>query len=102
MQSPEGERSTTIGCYLEIVDNERLVWTDALLPGYRPASRTGTACGPFVFTATILLEAQNGGTRYTAIAAHCDEASRTQHEEMGFHEGWGAALDQLVTLAKTL
>jgi uncharacterized protein YndB with AHSA1/START domain len=25
-----------------------------------------------------------------------------QHEEMGFHQGWGTALDQLVAYAKTL
>ena len=29
---------------------------------------------------------------------HADEAACTQHSEMGFAEGWRAALDQLVAL----
>jgi hypothetical protein len=29
---------------------------------------------------------------------HADESSCQQHAEMGFADGWGAALDQLVTL----
>ena len=37
MQSPEGQDFPNVGCYLEVVENKKLVWTDALLPGYRPA-----------------------------------------------------------------
>jgi uncharacterized protein YndB with AHSA1/START domain len=29
---------------------------------------------------------------------HGDEESRKSHEKMGFKEGWGKALDQLVAL----
>lgn len=29
MRSPEGQEHDNLGCYLEIVDNERLVWTVA-------------------------------------------------------------------------
>jgi len=29
---------------------------------------------------------------------HGNEESRRKHEEMGFHEGWGKALDQLVAV----
>jgi hypothetical protein len=29
---------------------------------------------------------------------HADKAGVEQHIEMGFHEGWGAATDQLVAL----
>jgi uncharacterized protein YndB with AHSA1/START domain len=80
MRSPEGQEFPNIGCYLEIVPNERLIWTDALLPGYRPAEN------PF-FTAILSLESQGSGTRYTAIALHRDEDGRKKHEEMGFQEG---------------
>ena len=38
MRSPEGKEFPNVGCYLEVVPNERLVWTDALLPGYRPSA----------------------------------------------------------------
>ena len=31
-------------------------------------------------------------------AMHADAEGSKRHDEMGFHEGWGAALDQLVAL----
>jgi len=31
---------------------------------------------------------------------HRDPAGRQRHEEMGFHEGWGTVLDQLVEYAQ--
>ena len=90
MRSPEGELFPNVGCYLEVVPNECLVWTDALLPGYRPAPE------PF-FTAVVMMESDGkGGTRYTAIAIHRDEDGRKRHEAMGFHEGWGQVFDQMV------
>jgi hypothetical protein len=33
---------------------------------------------------------------------HADAASRKRHEDLGFRDGWGAALDQLITLTKTM
>ncbi len=96
MRSPEGEvMPPDPGCYLEVVENRKLVFTDALGPGFRPKTK------PF-FTATILLEPAGSGTRYTAIAMHVGEEGRKQHEEMGFFDGWGKALDQLVEVARTL
>jgi uncharacterized protein YndB with AHSA1/START domain len=95
MKSPDGEESPSVGCYLEVIPNERLIWTDALLPGYRPSPN------PF-FTAVVTLEPRGSGTRYTAMAIHGDEATRKRHEQMGFYEGWGQTLDQLVALAKRM
>ena len=94
MRSPEGQEFPNVGCYLEIVPNERLVWTDALLPGYRPSTE------PF-FTVVLTLEPRGNGTLYTALAMHPDEEVRKKHEEMGFHQGWGQVLDQLVAYIKT-
>jgi uncharacterized protein YndB with AHSA1/START domain len=95
MRSPEGKDFPNVGCVLEVVPQERLVWTDALFPGYRPSAK------PF-FTAIIALEKRGKGTRYTATAIHRDAAGRKQHEEMGFHTGWGKALDQLVAYVKSI
>lgn len=95
MRSPEGEDFPTVGCYLDIVPYERIIWTDALLPGFRPAEN------PFV-TAVIALEAQRNRTRYTATAMHLDTATRDRHAELGFFDGWGTALDQLVQHARTM
>jgi uncharacterized protein YndB with AHSA1/START domain len=97
MRTPEGQvMDEGAGCILEVVENERLVWTGALGPGFRP---TGTE---FPFTAIITMEPSAAGTKYRAVAVHGSKDLRDQHEKMGFVEGWGAALDQLVALAKTL
>jgi uncharacterized protein YndB with AHSA1/START domain len=100
MRSPEGEEFDNVGCILEVLPPRRLVWTGALLPGYRPLGRDAEARFPFLFTAVISLEPHDGGTKYTALAIHADEAGRDAHAAMGFHAGWGAALDQLVALMK--
>jgi uncharacterized protein YndB with AHSA1/START domain len=55
------------------------------------------------FTAIIELEPTgSGGTRYRAIAMHQSPEDAKQHAEMGFVDGWGEALAQLVALVKTL
>jgi uncharacterized protein YndB with AHSA1/START domain len=95
MRGPDGEEVSVQGIFLEVVENERLVFTDALEPGYRLARN------PF-FTAIITLEEHAGGTRYTARALHKDDADREKHEQMGFHEGWGRCLDQLTELVARL
>ena len=73
------------------------MWTSALGPGFRPNVVEDVA-----FTAIISLEPTSSGTRYTAVAMHSDAVVSARHAEMGFQEGWGAALDQLVAVAKEL
>lgn len=103
MQSPEGQQFPNAGCYLEVIRNEKLTWTNALLPGFRPAV-LDTTCGDeeaqFFFTATIELAAHDSGTRYIATVIHGEEAARKRHAAMGFEQGWGTALDQLVACIK--
>jgi uncharacterized protein YndB with AHSA1/START domain len=54
------------------------------------------------FTAIVELErTPSGGTKYRAIAMHQDPEGRKMHDEMGFHDGWGAVFDQLVELMKS-
>jgi uncharacterized protein YndB with AHSA1/START domain len=100
MRSPEGQEFPNVGCYLEVVPKERIVWTDALQPGFRPADKA--ILGTFFITAVITMQPEGSGTRYKAVALHRDEAGRKQHEEMGFHEGWGTVLDQLVEHMKAV
>jgi uncharacterized protein YndB with AHSA1/START domain len=88
MRSPEGKEYPNVGCYLEIVPAERLVWTDALLPGFRPSEDP-------LFTAVLSLEPRGTGTRYSVTALHRDASVRQRHEEVGFRDAWGTALDQL-------
>ena len=93
MRGPDGEEGGGTGCILEVVPERRLVWTGALLPGFRPSV---SEFGVPVFTAVIEMEPAGDGSRYTAIVRHADAAGCTVHHDMGFHAGWGAALDQLV------
>jgi uncharacterized protein YndB with AHSA1/START domain len=80
------------GVFLEIVRNERLVWTDAFGPGWRPSAK------PFMTAIITFEDAGPGKTKYTARALHWSAADRDEHEKMGFREGWGQCLDQLVAL----
>ena len=99
MCSPEGQQFPNLGCYLEIVPDEKLVWTNALAPGFRP---TNPSFVNIPFTAIIALETLGTGTKYTAMAMHRDEEGRSKHEAMGFEQGWGKALEQLVAVAKNM
>lgn len=94
MRSPEGEDFPNLGCYLELVPNRKLVWTDALEAGYRPSRQEPHLS--LRFTASVLLEPHGKGTKYTAIAMHSDDTSREKHDAMGFQAGWDKALEQLV------
>ena len=105
MRSPEGQEFPNEGCWLEVIENKKLVWTGALKQGYRPRQPgygPEDANCPFLFTAVILLEPHGSGTMYTAIAIHADKEGAKKHADMGFHEGWGKTLDQLVALAKRM
>lgn len=95
MQSPEGVKYPNEGSVLEVIPNERLVWTSALGKGFRPLE------SDMPFTGMILLEDHPEGTKYTARCLHKTAAHRQQHADMGFEQGWGICLDQLVALMKT-
>ena len=91
MRGPDGTESPMQGVYLEVVKNERLVFTDAYTKAWEPSEK------PF-FTGIITFEDEGGKTRYTARALHWTVADREAHEKMGFHEGWGQCADQLAEL----
>ena len=102
MVSPEGLRVPNLGTYLEVVPQDRLVWTNALGPGFRPATARLDVTGPphFFFTAKIELRDAEQGTHYRATVLHGNEVDCQQHAAMGFEQGWGIALDQMVTMIK--
>lgn len=89
MRSPDGGEFPNTLCLLEVTPCERLIMTDALQAGYRPSAN------PF-FTAVVEMERRGAGTYYKAMAIHSDEHNRKKHEEMGFHDGWGTVLTQMV------
>lgn len=101
MHGPEGQKIPNSGCILEAIPNQKLVWTSALLEGFRPQPKPENGAN-ILFSAIIYLEPNGDGTKYTAIAIHQDQNGCNQHRQMGFHEGWGAALNQLIEVTKTL
>lgn len=95
LAGPGGERFEHRACYLEVVPERRLIYTEALAAGFRP-QRPSHAVP--VYTAIIALAPDGTGTRYTATVRHVDADGARRHADMGFHAGWGAALDQLIEL----
>jgi uncharacterized protein YndB with AHSA1/START domain len=92
MHGPDGNEFPNPGVILEVVKNEKLVFTDAYTSAWEPSAK------PFM-TAIITFADEAGKTRYTARVLHWTAADRKAHEDMGFHQGWGLCTDQLAALA---
>ena len=84
------------GVYLEVVDEERLVFTDTYSEGWKPAA------DPFMTAIIEFADDGNGGTIYTATARHRSPEARQSHEDMGFYDGWGTVATQLEEYARSL
>jgi len=95
MRGPEGQEVPNPGVYLEVVPNEKLVFTDAFVRAWEPSEQ------PFM-TAILTFEDEGEGTRYNATVRHWSAEDKARHETMGFHEGWGIATDQLAALARKI
>ena len=87
----DGRAVPNVGCFLDVVPMERLVWTSVLFPGYRPA-----VFDDIPITAIITVKSEGAGTRYVFTALHRDEADLEKDMESGWAEGTKIAHDQLV------
>jgi uncharacterized protein YndB with AHSA1/START domain len=87
----DGNEFPNLGCYLEVLPMERLVWTSMLFPGFRPA-----VFDDIPITAIVTMETVGTGTRYVFTALHRDEADLERNVESGFHQGTEIAIDQMV------
>jgi uncharacterized protein YndB with AHSA1/START domain len=81
--------------YLEVVENRRLVMTDAFTTAWQPSAK------PFM-TTILTFEDDGGRTRYTARVLHWSAEDCDAHEKMGFHQGWSQAARQLAEVVATL
>ncbi len=96
MEGPDGNTSDNPGSFLEVVPQSRLVMTSMLTAGWRPNT-------PWLgFTAIITMADEGTGSRYIARVMHPDDATREQHEKLGFFEGWNIAITQLDEFASAL
>ena len=87
----DGREVPNLGCVLDVIPMERLVWTSMLFPDYRPA-----VFDDIPITAIITMEAEGTGTRYVFTALHRDATDCEKNKESGFYEGTTIAVDQFV------
>ena len=87
----DGPDVPNLGCILEVVPMERLVWTSMLFPGYRPA-----IFDDIPITAIMTMEPVGAGTRYVFTALHRDASDLEQNMSSGFYQGTEIAIDQFV------
>jgi uncharacterized protein YndB with AHSA1/START domain len=87
----DGPDDPNLGCILEVIPMERLVWTSMLFPGYRPA-----VFDDVTITAIMTMESVETGTRYVFTALHRSEADLEANRTSGFYEGTEIAVDQFV------
>lgn len=91
IQAANGQVVPNLGCFLEAIPLERLVWTSMLYPGYRPA-----VFDDVPITAVFELASKGTGTRYVFTALHRDEADFEKNKASGWQRGTEIAVDQLV------
>ena len=84
------------GVWLEIVQDKKLVFTDAYTEGWKPAPE------PFMTAIITLDDLGDNRSRYTAIARHRSAEAAETHRQMGFYQGWGTVVDQLEAYARSL
>jgi len=87
----DGQVVPNVGCVLEVVPMERLVWTSMLFPGYRPA-----VFDDIPITAIMTMESVGAGTRYVFTALHRSEGDLETNKSSGFYQGTEIAVDQFV------
>jgi uncharacterized protein YndB with AHSA1/START domain len=92
-----GYEVPNLGCVLEAVPMERLVWTSMLFPGYRPA-----VFDDIPITAIITMESVGTGTRYVFTALHRNEADLEDNKISGWQEGTEIAIEQLVAHVESM
>jgi uncharacterized protein YndB with AHSA1/START domain len=92
-----GQVVPNLGCIVEVVPMERLVWTSMLFPGYRPA-----VFDDIPITAIITMAGTGTGTRYVFTALHRSEADCENDKTSGWKEGTDIALDQFVAHVQSM
>jgi uncharacterized protein YndB with AHSA1/START domain len=96
MRAPDGMEVTHRSVFLEVVEDTRIVFTDAYERAWEPST------APFITAIIDLSDTADGGTHYSVRVRHWSEADMKRHAEMGFIGGWNMVIDQLEALARTL
>lgn len=92
-----GPEVPNVGCVLEVIPMQRLVWTSMLFPGYRPA-----VFDDVPITAVMTMETVGTGTRYVFTALHRSTADLEANKSSGFYQGTEIAIEQMVAHVLTM
>jgi uncharacterized protein YndB with AHSA1/START domain len=95
IRAPDGSEFPTRGVYLEVVKNEKLVFTDAYSEAWIPSQK------PFMTVILTFQDAGLGKTNYTARVRHWTVSDREAHQKMGFRQGWALSATQLEALVRS-
>ena len=101
MAGPDGQAMPNEGCFLEVVPERKLVFTDLMTADYAPVEAVNPEFGPS-FTVVLTFALEGSGTRYRAIARHRSAAEAKMNIDMGFEQGWGMVADNLESLLARL
>ena len=93
----DGKDFPNLGCFVEVVDMERLVWTSMLFPGWRPA-----VFDDIPITAIVTMETVGTGTRYLFTALHRDAADFEKNKASDWQQGTEIAVEQFVAHVKSM
>ena len=94
MRSPEGQEFPGHGVYLEVIKNQRIVFTNAFTKAWEPSEQKP------LMVVEVTFEQQGDFTNYTVRVRHWTIADRESHEKMGFHHGWVKCAEQLAALVE--
>ena len=92
MRDPDGNNMPQTGAFLDIMPQERIVFTTALTHEWRPATTM------LPITGVISMKDEGEGTRYETRVLYRDDEARRQMEQIQFEAGWTLAIDQLERL----
>jgi uncharacterized protein YndB with AHSA1/START domain len=96
MYGPNGEVNRSEGLFLDVVEGQRFVTTDAM---GRDEHGEIYPLEPLMIGGWEVLP-QGTGTLYRAWARHWTEEARSEHSELGFTEGWKAVAMQFKALCE--
>lgn len=98
MQTPDGSmKMWTTGEYLEIVEHQRLVYTESMSDEHgNIIEQSGENAPPTTTQVTVVLEQQDGGTKMTMTHMGIPENAE------GANSGWNQAFDKLAEYALSL
>mgnify|MGYP001028956341 FL=1 len=94
MAGPDGQSFPNEGCFLEVVPEQKLVFTDLMTADYAPVPEVNPEFGP-AFTVVLTFAPEGNGTRYRAIARHRSAAEAKLNNDMGFAENWAGVAENL-------